>query len=394
MPLPAGFGTKTAVFRLSVPRLPSDRVYSFSEHVLSDHAVTDRVIACGRGGFALSEDLGRSWRSIDVTGHAHLTFMLSRCLPGGEILLLALNTEAGLSPPDQAIHLVIVDAKGSALHSQQIRGARWHGPRGIDLSHRTLMYAEYTPNEVQRSTGTRRKPSRVWRSRDFGRSWEIVFQQPDVRHFHFLQARPGVVGEWWLASGDAGSESRIWRSTDDGDRWTDLTERFGPTVEADGFRFPRRLFRLTDLAWDHDTIIWGTDDPLQDAVDCTIDKPVPGARVFRFDPVRDEAPKVLGCCGPEIRNVVELEDHYVFITQSTRPFKQNPPQVLLSRKGASGTAALVPCFEIEQYSDRRSGFTYSRASRAAKDGIFFSYRGSEDVFPSGNRILKWQIEFQ
>jgi hypothetical protein len=264
--LPHGFGAERAIIRLSIPRLPADRGYAFSEHVLTGGA--DRLIACGRGGFTISEDLGRTWRSVDLKPFAHLSFMLSRLLPGGEILLLAIDEEAGVLPPDQAIRLIIADANGIVLHSAQVNGARWHGPRSVDQAGSTLMYAEYTPNSARTASSERRKPSRVWRSDDFGRSWNMVFEQVGVRHFHFLQAKPGTTGEWWLASGDAGEESRIWRSTDDGGTWADLTERFGQFVEVGGIRFPRRLFRLTDLVWTDDGIIWGADDPLPDAIDC------------------------------------------------------------------------------------------------------------------------------
>jgi hypothetical protein len=55
---------------------------------------------------------------------------------------------------------------------------------------------------------------------------------------------------------------------------------------------------------------------------------------------------------------------------------------------------LVELFSVDRYHPSGTGFTFSRSSRAAVDGRFFSYRDAQDAFPGGVRILQWDIAFE
>jgi len=68
------------------------------------------------------------------------------------------------------------------------------------------------------------------------------------------------------------------------------------------------------------------------------------------------------------------------------------PGVFLMPKKAA-LPQLVHLFDVDVHSQVRTGFTYSRASRAAKDGTFFTYRGGTDAFPAGHKILRWDVTF-
>jgi hypothetical protein len=394
--LPSGFGARRAVVRLSVPNLPEGRIYSFSEHARDDSG--DRIVACALGGFAVSDDLGESWRAVRPRGCAHLPFTHSRLLGNGEILLQAVDPDDPGVAPRQNCRLVVADLAGNVLHSAKMRGAMWHGPRAVDVRAGTLMYAEYTPNGVRNSKESPPHwPSRVWRSRDFGRSWQMVREEPNVRHFHFLQAHPDRNGEWWLTAGDSGSESRIWKSVDDGDNWIDQTAKFGNAVTIEKTAFSRRMFRLTDLVWEGDALIWGCDDVLKKPTDSNAKaaREKFGARVFRGNPASGVAPHILGYCGPEVRNIVQVGDYHVFITQSSHHYPNNdrPRVFLLSKVDAGGKAAFHHLFDVERHGPGRTGFTYSRASRRATNGTFFTFRTPTDVSRAQNRVLKWQMEF-
>jgi hypothetical protein len=255
------------------------------------------------------------------------------------------------------------------------------------------MYAEY-PYEDPKGGAAQRAPSRVFRSRDRGRTWEIVFERAgtEIRHFHFLQARPGRRGEWWLTSGDNPAESRIWISKDDGDRWTDVTASFGETVLLDGMAYPRTLFRLTDLAWENGVVVWGTDDYL-----ARNQFPLPGSRMFR-SPADRLAPRPAGKANWPIRNIVDAGAFYLVLTQgcarADATAKEKMPGVyLMPKQRIESAPAMIHLLDVEVYSHNRTGFTYSRASRAAKNGTFFTYRASTDAFPFGHRMLKWDVTF-
>jgi hypothetical protein len=43
--------------------------------------------------------------------------------------------------------------------------------------------------------------------------------------------------------------------------------------------------------------------------------------------------------------------------------------------------------------DSGTGFAYSRASRAAVDGTFFSFRSSRDLIRHATRIFRWRVSF-
>jgi hypothetical protein len=216
-----------------------------------------------------------------------------------------------------------------------------------------------------------------------------VKTETQIRHFHFLQGRPGIAGEWWLSSGDEPNESNIWISRDDGDSWQNLTSGFGDMIDIGGEGFPRSLFRLTDLAWNGGEIVWGTDDDLRGASNTA-----PGARVFR-SPCTPLDPRTVGRATLPVRNLIDVGDFYIFITQggSIRSAARNPGVFLMPKEPVERAPALVHLFDVDTRTIGRTGFTYSRASRAARDGTFFTFRASTDVFPAGPKLLRWDIAF-
>lgn len=390
--LPGDFRKSHLRIRVSTPRMPRGAVYAFADHVRDEAGeTTDTVLATCTGGFAISHDLGDTWHSVRLPEFARYSIVNARMLPTGTMLLQAVDPDRLVPLPDEVIHLIVTETTGKVLHRTQLQGARWHGPRAIDASGSTLMYAEYARNSVQGSP-VPRKASRVFRSRDSGCSWEVVREDAGIRHFHFLQARPDSPGEWWLTSGDDDFESRIWKSTDDGDTWVDQTQRFDATIEKDGLALSRRIFRLTDLTWDGPNIVWGCDDPLFGAYENVAGKRIkrPGSRIFRGDPASGRAPDILGVCGAELRNIVELADAYLVFAQASPFAEKYPPRVFLLPKNKG---PLLYLFDVGQYAPKNAAFTRSVASRSVRNGTFFTYCPPMQAFASANQILKWEVEF-
>ena len=393
--LPAGYPAREIQVRLSVPKLPPSPFLSFSEHVVDASGnPTDTVLASMTGGFAISHDMGVTWQIVKIRDRRfrHHQFRHVKSIGEGEVFTQAYAERWHPGGP-RVVDNLILNHKGEVLAANRMNGSHWHGPRSVDIANGTLMYAEY-PFEDRSGGPENRAVSRVLRSRDRGRSWEPVFERDgtQVRHFHFLQARPGAPGEWWLTSGDSPMESRIWISRDDGDHWEDLTRGFGDPVVLDGLAYPRTLFRLTDLKWEGEDIVWGTDDYLS-----RNQFPSPGARMFR-SPADRLAPKLAGKAKWQIRSIVEIGDFYMVLTQGcvradATPEEKKPGVYLMPKRQIPGAADMVHLFDVDVHSHNRTGFTYSRASRAAKDGTFFTYRASTDVFPFGHRMLRWDITF-
>jgi len=383
--LPAGFPAQRVAVRLSIPALPRSRMFEFTEHA------GDLVLAVSKGGFAISHDLGASWTFVGIQGYGGHQFLHVKSIGDGEYLAQAVRPDWNRRGR-RRVDILVVDDHGNVRAQNRIDGSPWHACRAVDFKNGTLMYAEY-PYDVAASMGAR-FPSRVLRSRDRGRSWDAVFEQSgaDVRHFHFLQARPGVPGEWWLTSGDKPAESHIWVSRDDGDTWESLTDSFGDQVAIDGVTYPRAIFRLTDLVWDGTDVLWGTDDLLQGTK-----KDTAGPRVFKSPATGKLIPRVIGRCRWPVRNIVDAGDVFLLMTQgSIRPDarpEEKRPGVFLAPKHAAPVHDVVHLFDAEIHSAIRTAFTYSKASRAAKDGVFFTARSGTDIFPYGHKILKWEVWF-
>ncbi|HEY1961820.1 MAG TPA: hypothetical protein VGG69_05345, partial [Rhizomicrobium sp.] len=393
--LPAGYPARAIRIRLSIPKLPPRPSLGFSDHVIDASGdSTNTVLAVMTGGFAISHDLGSSWKLVKVRDRRFRRhqFIHVRAIGDSEILAQALAERWHPGAP-RVIDNLVLNYRGEVLAANRMNGSHWHGCRSVDIANGTLMYAEY-PYEDAAGTAEDRALSRVFRSRDRGRSWEVVFERDgtQVRHFHFLQARPGAAGEWWLTSGDKPFESRIWVTRDDGDHWDDITANFGETIPIDGLRYPRTVFRLTDLKWQHDGIVWGTDDFL-----ARNQFPAPGARMFR-SPREQLVPQVSGKARWPIRNIVEVGPFYMVLTQGcvradATPQEKMPAVYLMPRQQIESAPGMIHLFDVDVYSQTRTGFTYSRASRAAKNGTFFSYRANTDAFPFGHKILKWDVTF-
>lgn len=387
--LPDGFPARKITLRLRVPPLPIHPVFAFTDHAVDEHGhMTQTVIAKTDGGFAISHDLGRTWKHVVVKGYSRHRFAHVKAIGQSEFLAQAVAPGEFDSKTAQ-LDVLVVNERGDVLTRHRAQGHRWHGCRAVDMSGGTIMYAEYPSNIPVK----KRRPSsaRVFRSRDRGRSWQCVFEQTgeQIRHFHFLQARPGVPKEWWLTSGDLSHESRIWRSMDDGETWNDLTATIAVPMNIDGRAFERGVFRLTDLDWRDGQIVWGTDDLLVDA------NP-PGARIFRSKIGPQLSPELVGAGRWPFRNVVDIGDFWLFISQSSKqpdapPRDRKPGVYLLPKDRSSG--GLAHLFDLDSYPTReKPGFTFSKASRAAVNGVFFSFRSGESVFPTGHQILEWHVQ--
>lgn len=388
VPLPAGFPFASARIVLSVPSLPVHPVLEFAEHVTDENGrATNTVLGTFRHGFALSNDLGASWKYVRIKGwHDHRAIHV-KAIGRGEFLVQTVPARPYRSQR-RSIALLVVDETGRVLAANRMEGSRWHGCRSVDMANGVIMYAEY-PYDMDDPFAKERFESRVFRSRDRGRNWEIVYADNTIRHFHLLQARPRVPGEWWLTSGDEPQECRIWVSRDDGCSWVCLTDTFEDLVDVGTERFRHTLFRLTDLAFEGGNVVWGTDDCLRSA-----GKGLRGARVVRSPCAPQLRPEIAGRTPWEIRSLVDLGEAYMFFTQGcARPdaAHNEGPGVFLLPKAAG--AELVHLFDVDVHCAIRTAFTYSSASRAAKGGVFFTFRSNTDAFPFGHKILRWEVSW-
>jgi hypothetical protein len=399
------FGFEHATVKLTIPSVPlAARPASFAEHVVG----TGTVLGVLVGGVVLSTDLGRNWRHIELDGAPGLDFVNCFTTSEGHRLLQVKSSSDDREPKDPGGAILRYDAKWNLIERTRGGRSRWHGTASIDQGGDTIMWAEYPNNAAKYEAGSEHLAvrSRVFRSRDGGSSWEVVFEQNglDIRHFHTLVADRHVDGQWWLSSGDLPAESRVWVSRDNGENWEEVTNP-APDVDMHPQARPSLLavHRYTDIWLGEDELLWGADDWLDGDYEqlwgpdgrlepgmLVHDGSAPplGARIFRSPRSFPLRPRDVGWIGNPVRSITDLGEALLVTTEGKRELR---PQVCLVSK--NGSDIIQQLFTIDVLRDTGgSGFTYSKASRAAEEGTFFSYRASHDLAPLATRILKWELE--
>jgi hypothetical protein len=93
----------------------------------------------------------------------------------------------------------------------------------------------------------RKMPVKLIRSRNCGRTWEVVKVFKKIRHIHCVQYDPFERGIW-IGTGDRDKESMILFSEDEGESWLILGSG-------------SQKFRTMSLIFTDNYIYWGTDTP-------------------------------------------------------------------------------------------------------------------------------------
>jgi SAM-dependent methyltransferase len=393
------FGFRRVTARLSVPSVPREaRSASFAEHRVG----TAEVLAVMKGAVLVSPDLGRNWDVIRLGAVPELDFEHGFTTPAGDHLLQAKSAaDARDRAPGAAGAEVLRFGRDWRLSARS--GApdwhQWHGSRAIDAAGGTIMWAEYPDNKAKYLAGQEHLAvaPRVFRSRDGGTTWQEVFRQTGlaIRHFHTLVADPCVPGQWWLSSGDRPAESRVWLSRDDGDNWVDISDPAPAVALHPDFQgSAQAVFRFTDIWLGEEEAIWGADDWLGDYRRVgeaeAPGRPRIGARMFRARRGMKLAPRDAGWIGNPVRTITDLGPALLVTTEGKRASLPKPQVYLM---GKAEGAPLQEIFTIDVHREGGSGFTYSRASRSAQDGVFFSFRGGRDLSLLPTRLLRWAFSF-
>ena len=402
--LQPGYGAAEVRVRVAVPTMPRGaQSIRFMEHVrdlAGDREPTDDVICAAHDGVVVSRDLGETWRHVPLPDL--VDFRVRNIFTTAEGLHLVQDSERQGS--GDIVRLALYDPDWTLISMTALSSAPWHGPRAIDEANGVIMFAEYpnnnrrgVPNEPDQELDHDKDP-RVFRSRDGGRTWDVAMQKSwrDIRHFHTLMADPYHPGCWWASSGDFHTDCYVWRSDDDGDTWVE-TSMVDPTYDAPKVLMGRRqaAYRYTDAVILPDGMLWGSDDWLGGTAYST-DPTVQlgdrgGSRIFwapRGDVLK---PEVRGFIGSPVRSMIDVGPAWMVLTEAKTPDLIKGAQVCLLSKAEPMTLQQV--YSAEVLAGRKSGFSYSFASTKARNGRFFTQRGSQDLFPGGPRILQWDIAF-
>ncbi|MBX7248810.1 MAG: hypothetical protein K1X35_07100 [Caulobacteraceae bacterium] len=387
-----------AVLKLSSPRIGPSGKIGFCHHPLNaDGSPSRTVVAVADTSAYESHDLGETWKAYPLEGaepveHAFVTST-------GHKLVA---TFAAASPGDAHTRVVIrrysPDWKPAGEPLETV--SAWHGSCAIGEKDGVILFAEYPVNRGKYGNAEKLpltdqlvSDPRVFRSRDDGKTWDVCFQvsAEQVRHLHTVAPDPTRPRRWWLTSGDRAAEVFVWVSDDDGDTWRDITatETVGPLHRNCN---PRAVQRLTDQVFHDGWVIWGADDWLGNVGDWDNgDHPRVGSRIFKARADGPWIPEEIGFCGPPIRSIVDVGPAWLFISEAkAKAVTYRPESWLVFKDELNRVHRFV---QFDNWAEASTGFTYSRASRKALDGVFFSFRGVRDVFARGPRLLRWEIAF-
>ena len=398
VPVDPAFGFSRVLVRLT---LPSDaRTGRFGEHVWDEmnQETTPMVIATYSDGVAVSEDNGFEWRHVSLPAVKGLNVRSCFTTSRGTHVLHVLN-----EPGENAL-LLRFSRDWTLLDHQELARSSWHARGAIGERNGVIMFAEYPDNVSKYKLDDggelgledeRPLTSRVYRSTDDGETWSVAFEKDwrEIRHFHTLVPDPYEMGVWWLSSGDRAAESRVWRSADDGASWLEATNPEPQFDLGPHQHMAQACHRQTDVYITRDQLFWGADDWLGGAsgdLEDLLGRRT-GARFFVSPKGERLDPKPVGWAGNPVRSLTDLGDALIATTEAKRVKRIGNPQVFLISKKDFGLSTEL--FRPGIFRSDGSGFTYSRASRAARDGTFYSHRSEKDVFDRPGGILRWQVEF-
>jgi SAM-dependent methyltransferase len=398
VPVDPAFGFSRVVIRLSLPT--GATTGRFGEHVWDEvnQETTPTVIATYSDGVAVSEDNGFAWRHVSLPAVKGLNVRSCFTTARGAHMLHALDDQ-GHNPV-----LLCFSDDWTLLDRQELARSSWHARGAIGERNGVIMFAEYPDNVNKYKLGLGEElgpddepplSSRVYRSTDEGQTWSVAFEKDwsEIRHFHTLVPDPYGTGVWWLSSGDRENECRVWRSADDGISWQEATNT-EPRLDLGPYQhLAQACHRHTDVYITRDELLWGADDWLGGASSELEDLLArrTGARFFVSPKGERLDPRPVGWAGNPVRTVTDVGDALLATTEAKHVSRIGNPQVfLISKRDFELSTEL---FRAAVFRDDGSGFTYSRASRAARDGVFYSHRGAKDVFDRPGGILRWQVEF-
>ena len=334
----------------------------FLEHPYSvKHQRASRSVIGTRnntGNIYVSEDLGSSFRVVFSDNSARW----QRCFTTESNRHILWDSASG--------RLWLFDPDWNLLKQTKAGSYVWLGNWSIGEYNGTIIYAEYAIYVDRLS---------VWRSADDGETWQIVLTKngrysadPEIRHFHLVQPDPYCPGTWYLASGDSPEESKVWKSENNGLRWIDVTD-----PNPNGAK-TLDVHRMTATYFDENYIYWGTDD--------LMDGNAKFVRSARTEPLDIQA---LDNIGNLIRALVATPCGLVFISEAK--VMTGATLMDLTIHISADKCNALELVRLSGFNDSPTGFCYSRASLASRDGVFFSYFDGSRIFLGKPGILKWEI---
>ena len=383
--------------------------FDFAEHVedVATGHPQDTLILVGVDAIGVSNDLGKSWKRVTLPTTTGLRLWICFTTATGRHIVQSLGWQGPSHGPwDSEKHAVlfVFDKEWRLLGRAKAGVGYWHGTASIGQSGDTIMFGEYFNNSerykadfnVKRADYLKTlRPCAIWRSQDDGESWQKTIERGplEIRHFHTVQPDRYAMGTWWASTGDLWSEVRTWRSMDSGDSWNDVTNPAPEVALPLPSERKRACQRYTDMVIETDRLIWGADDLLGPVNACNPSLDLAkraGSRIFVSTKSDTLKPIEVGYVGHPVRKFVDVGPGWIVMTEAKGVGIGLQPQVFFLGKRALD---LTHLFNVNNHAGLPTGFSYSRGSNRAKNGVFFTFKNSGDALVSGTQCLRWEISF-
>ncbi len=331
--------------------------------IAQDHNDPLRILAQHGRRLFLSNNGGFSWKELRVSGNIDVGLFLPK-----NRLLMHLNQTR-----------IVYDIGKGLIISKENSELGWHMSWNANYANGVVMYAEYSSVY---------QDNKVYRSRDYGSTWEVVFElpksdPPPIRHFHTIQPDPYNEGFWYLSSGDRPNESRMWMTKNHGDNWVEIT------ADVSQKPFNQAVHRTTAKHFLPDYLIWGTDDRAGTDEALLIKAKIDSGKLFLDN---------IGNLGDEyIRSLIKLDNGFLFVSERKITERE-------TRKASKGINISFYCLETRQITmstlpvtneNKSTGFTNSRSSHRSHSNRFFTF-GSSNLLETVDdqkttQMLMWSI---
>lgn len=394
---------------ISVPPLPKSlKNCYFAEHVYDATAgeSSEEIVVTDPGMIGYSTDLGSTWKSIELHDFKHIRFHSCFTTRSGRHLVQAIGWQGMNDTPEpESYHgqIFVFSNNWELVGISQAGCAQWHGSASISEKDGVIMFGEYHNNSAKYYADFDNSnlkhtvlPCKIWRSQDDGLTWECVLEKSplEIRHFHTVVSDPFEPRTWYASSGDKPDECFVWKSDNNGESWIVCNDP-DPKINVPAAFASRRVaaHRFTDLVIQSDRIFWGADDWMGDTGEYDARLPEAartGSRIYSTTKTTPFALKEIGYVGPPVRTLTAVDHGWIVTTEAKGEISGRRATIFFL---SNDFTRLSKLFDVDNFRNRDTALSFSRASRRARNGMLFMFREHYDAFDGGPRLLKLEMSF-
>ncbi len=285
-------------------------------------------------------------------------------------------------------YIYTLDKNLNILAKHTICRMVWHSQNAIDENNSIIMFAEY-----ENSKATPPEKISIFRSKDFGLTWEEVFSlnhPSEMKHWHTLQKDPYRPNYWLATGGDIPEQSRWFLSKDNGDTWQEITDT--NYCNEDFPAYSLSAHRTTAIEITEDYYYFSTDDLMGGPREYFLEhkqKRQSSSKLYRASKTEPITLEYISNIGLHGRSMIDIGHGYIIITEGK--YATYNTQVYYTAKNNSKKVYFL--FDIYGY--KRHPGTASKNSKLIHNKYFYTPITKGLFFSNPKAIsLKWSLDYK